>query len=261
MALIRHHVEYVIEAMALAVFMIAAMGFTVLLEHPALPLRGAIDEPALRRFLMGLAMGATFVTIAYSPWGARSGAHLNPAVTLTFLRLGKITRLDAVGYVAAQFAGGLVGTAAGARVFGALASAPEVRYVVTVPGAGGAALAFLGEAAISFVMMTVVLHASSRRRLAHWTALLAGLLVAIWITVEAPLSGMSMNPARTLGPAIVAAVPTALWVYFTAPTLGMLAAAEMFVRSRGIGSILCAKLYHGTGVPCPFKCHFTEMPS
>jgi aquaporin Z len=257
----RHWREYLIEASSLGVFILAALAFTVLLEHPASPVHASVRDPTLRRLLMGLAMGGTFVAIAYSPWGARSGAHLNPAVTLSFLRLGKVARADVAGYVAAQFAGGVIGIALGALAFGALAAAPQVRYVTTIPGPLGVLPAFVGEASISFVLMTTVLCVSSHRRLSRFTPIFAGVLVALWITIEAPLSGMSMNPARTLGPAVVSGMPTALWVDFTAPPLGMLAAAELHARRRGVASVLCAKLYHGAGVPCPFNCHYGEMPS
>jgi aquaporin Z len=257
----RHWTEYAIEAAGLGLFMLSALSFTVILEHPLSPVRDAIPDPLLRRVVMGLAMGGTFVAIAYSRWGARSGAHLNPAVTLTFLRLGKVARRDALGYVTAQFAGGMAGTLAGALLLGPLAAAPEVRYVATVPGPMGVAVAFAAEIVISFLLMTMVLHVSNHRRVARFTALLAGGLVAVWITVEAPFSGMSMNPARSLGPAVVSGMPTALWIYFTAPPIGMLLAAELFVRARGLGAVFCAKLNHGTGVPCPFNCHFSEMPT
>ncbi|MGH7166316.1 MAG: aquaporin, partial [Nitrospiraceae bacterium] len=106
-ALARHWPEYLMEAAGLAVFMISAAVFTTVLEHPASPVRQAITDPVLRRALIGLAMGLTAIGIIYSPWGKQSGAHLNPAVTLTFLRLGKIQVADALFYVLAQFAGGL----------------------------------------------------------------------------------------------------------------------------------------------------------
>jgi aquaporin Z len=80
------------------------------------------------------------------------------------------------------------------------------------------------------------------------TGLCVGALVATYITVEAPLSGMSMNPARTVGSALPAREWTALWIYFTAPPLGMLAAAELHLRLKG--RLFCAKLDHASGVRC-----------
>ena len=96
---------------------------------------------------MGLAMGSTAVAIIYSPWGQRSGAHMNPAVTLTFFRLGKVARPDFVGYITAQFTGAIVGIAAAAVALGGLVSDPSVNYVTTLPGPAGDAVAFVAEAA------------------------------------------------------------------------------------------------------------------
>src|SRR5262245_24900971 len=102
-ALGRHWPEYLIEAAGLGLFMVSACLFTALLEHPSSPVRQTVMAPMLRRIPMGLAMGLTAVAIVYSPFGQRSGAHLNPALTLTFWRLGKVKPWDAAFYVAAQF--------------------------------------------------------------------------------------------------------------------------------------------------------------
>lgn len=91
----------------------------------------------------------------------------------------------------------------------------------------GAEAAFLAEAAIAFVMMTTILNVSSAPRWSRFTGLAAGLLVATYITVESPVSGMSLNPARTLGANLLADAARSLWIYFIAPPLGMLLAAEL----------------------------------
>ncbi len=112
-ALRRHWPEYLIEGAGLGLFLIAACAFSVALEHPDLPARAFLPVFP-RRALMGLLTGATAIALIYSPWGKRSGAHLNPAVTLTFYRLRKIQAWDAVFYVLAQFVGGASGVAAAA---------------------------------------------------------------------------------------------------------------------------------------------------
>jgi len=104
------------EAAELGIFMLSACVFVVLLEHPASPAPAALPVPFVRRALVGIAMGLTAIGIVYSPLGKRSGAHFNPSVTLTFLRLGKIAPWDALFYVAAQFAGGVAGVALAAVV-------------------------------------------------------------------------------------------------------------------------------------------------
>src|SRR5687768_3178239 len=98
-----HWPEYLIEGWALGMFMISAGVFAVLLDAPGSAPHELIGDPTLRRVIGGMAMGLTAVAIIYSPWGQRSGAHMNPAVTLTFLRLGKVARWDAFFYVVAQF--------------------------------------------------------------------------------------------------------------------------------------------------------------
>ncbi|MGN6733236.1 MAG: aquaporin, partial [Candidatus Binatia bacterium] len=196
-----HWPEYLIEGACLGLFMISAFTFATILEHPASPLHQAVPTPLFRRFLMGLAMGGTAIAIIYSPWGKRSGAHINPSTTLTFFRLGKINKWDTMFYLSAQFIGGLSGAITAAIALSSWASHPAVNYVVTIPGAAGAFAALIAEMAIAFILMTVVLRVSSTPRLHKFAGLCAGILVAIYITVEAPISGMSMNPARTFASA------------------------------------------------------------
>ncbi len=253
-ALRRHWPEYLMEGAGLGLFMVSASLFATLVFHPASPLAHAVEAPLSRRALMGTAMGLTAVALVYSPWGRRSGAHLNPAVTLAFLRLGRVARADAAFYVAAQFAGGTAGLLLVGWLAPRFLADPSVNWVATVPGERGASVAFAGEAAISLGLMAVVLAASSAPRVAPFTGLLAGVLVASFIVLEAPLSGMSMNPARSTASAIGAGLPAGLWIYLVAPTLGMLAAAEMHAR-RG-RSVPCAKLHHDTTSRCIFRCGY-----
>ncbi len=257
-ALTRHWPEYLMEAAGLGLFMISACLFAALLEHPASPVRQAISDPLVRRVLMGLAMGLTAVAIIYSPWGMQSGAHINPAVTLTFLRLGKVETWDGAFYVLSQFAGGLMGILLASALLGHWISHPSVNYVATVPGMGGPIVAFLAEFVISFGLMTVVLITSNTEKFARFTGLFAGGLVATYITLEAPFSGMSMNPARTFASAVPSHALMPLWIYFTAPLLGMLLAAEAYVRAKGAHSVLCAKLHHQNDKRCIFCCGYRK---
>jgi aquaporin Z len=258
-ALKNHWPEYLIEAAGLGFFMLSACAFGVLLFHPSSPVVGLLPHPTLRRVLMGAAMGTTAVSIIYSPWGKRSGAHTNPSTTLTFFRLGKVKAWDAFFYVVAQFAGGTAGTLIAVSLLGARVKAPEVNYVATLPGEHGAGVAFLAEVFITFVLMTVVLNVSNRPRIARWTGICAGLLVAAYISIEAPLSGMSMNPARTFASAFAGNLWTSLWIYFTAPPLGMLAAAELYRRTRGASRVYCGKYHHNNTQRCIFNCEFDKI--
>ena len=250
-ALKRHWPEYLMEAACLGLFMISAFTFGTILEHPVSLLHQAIPSSLLRRFLMGVAMGSTAILIIYSPWGKQSGAHINPSTTLTFFRLGKVAKWDAVFYIVAQFGGAVTGALLASTVLAASVSHPSVNYVITMPGSAGIAAAFIAEVAISFILMSVILHVSNNARLHKLTGLCAGALVAAYITLEAPISGMSMNPARTFASAVPAQYWTALWLYFTAPLIGMLAAAEAYLRSRS-PDIGCAKLHHQNSKRCIF---------
>jgi aquaporin Z len=247
-----HWPEYAIEAALLGLFMISACGFTVLLEHPRSPAHLAVPDPTLRRAFMGLAMGSTAIALIYSPWGKRSGAHFNPATTLTFFRLDRVPRRDAIAYVGAQFAGGALGVLAASLALGELLADRATRFAATLPGPAGVPAAFGAETVIAFVLMSVILRVSNHPTRAHLTGLCAGALVALYIVVEAPLSGMSMNPARTLASALFTRDWTALWIYFTAPLLGMLLAAELYVRRRGPAAVFCAKLHHRNEQRCIF---------
>lgn len=249
-ALRKHWPEYMMEAAGLGIFMIFAGLFATLLEYPGFPIRQAIDSPLVRRILMGLAMGLTAVGIIYSPWGKQSGAHINPAVTLTFYRLGKIKSWDALFYVVAQFIGGLAGVVLIAFVLGEAIADPAVKYVVTVPGSAGVGIAFLAELIISFGLMLTILFATSRQNLANLTGVFAGTLVALYIIIEAPFSGMSINPARTFGSALPANLWTAFWVYMVAPPAGMLAAAQVYLFATDRRKIVCAKLHHQNDKRC-----------
>jgi len=260
-----HWPEYAIEAVSLALFMLSAATFASLLRHPASPLSPTVSAfmpVPLQRLPMGIAMGLTAAAIIYSPLGRRSGAHMNPAVTLTFLRLGKVAPRDAAAYVVAQFVGGSLGIIAATWLLRGLPAHPTINYVATVPGAPGAAVAFAAESAISFGMMLMVLSSSNARRFAPFTGMFAGTLIAAYITIEVPLSGMSMNPARTFAPALLAHTARSLWIYFTAPLVGMLTAAELYVRTIGAHHVRCAKLHHPIGGgPCIFRCRFMEHPA
>ncbi|MBS1807084.1 MAG: aquaporin [Acidobacteria bacterium] len=258
-AMRKHWMEYLIEAGGLGFFMISACVFGTLLEHPASPVHQAIADSFVRRVLMGIAMGLTSIAIVYSPWGKQSGAHLNPAVTLTFFRLGKVEKPDAIFYVLAQFVGGVVGVLIASALLRSALGHPTVNYVATLPGESGVLTAFFAEIVITFLLMFAVLTVSNRAKWTRFTGVAAGTLVAIYITFEAPLSGMSMNPARTFGSAFGGNIWTALWIYFTAPPLGMLLAAESYLRLAGAHKVFCAKLHHQNDKRCIFRCNFDRI--
>jgi len=240
------------EAALLGAFMVSACVFGALYEFPQSPVHQAIMSGFLRRLLMGVTMGLTAIAIIYSPWGKQSGAHINPSVTLTFFRLGKIKFWDALFYLASQFTGAVLGVFLVAQFLGREVSDPAVRYVVTTPGSRGSWVAFVAEFIIAAILMSAVLSFSNHHRLAGYTGFVAGLLVATLIPLEAPFSGMSMNPARTFGSALPPMIWDGLWVYLTAPPLGMLFAAELYLWRKGQQAVMCCKVHHNNDKRCIF---------
>ena len=224
-----------------------------LLQHPASIVRELVSNGVARRALMGLAMGATAIAIVMSPWGKRSGGHFNPAVTFAFYRLRKLGSYDMGFYIVAQFIGAIVGVAVARYILRGALGNHAVRYAVTVPGIYGTTVAFVAELAISFLLMITILFTTNHKKLAPYTAYANGALLALYYTFEAPLSGMSTNPARTFGSAFHASYWHALWIYFVAPSIGMMIAGEVFLRFRKGAVPFCAKLHHANHERCIFR--------
>ena len=261
MKLKNHWPEYLIEASLLGIFMLSACSFTALMEHPSSPLASVDISQGLRRTLIGIAMGMTAMALIYSPWGRRSGAHMNPSVTITFLMLGKVAWLDAVFYLIAQFVGAAAAISLVGLAFRQIVAHPTVDYIQTQPGAWGVLIAFAAELGISFVLMLTVLEVSNSPRISHLTGLCAGTLVAIYISLEAPISGMSMNPARSFASAFASGNWAALWIYLLAPPIGMLTAAGLYSRLSGSKSIRCAKMHHSKHDRCIFCDYHSAIES
>jgi aquaporin Z len=101
--------EYLCEALGVGLFVMSVGACATLISGPTSPIREAVPGEFARRVLVGLTMGLTAIILIYAPWGRASGAHLNPATTLTFWRLGRVSGRDAVFYTLAQFVGAAVG--------------------------------------------------------------------------------------------------------------------------------------------------------
>jgi aquaporin Z len=254
-----HWPEYLMEAGEMSLFVFCICSFATLPQHPASPVRHFFISGIVRRALMGLAVGGTVMALIISPWGKQSGGHINPAMTFAFYRLGKLRPWDALFYGVAQFSGATIGVALATFLLRGAPGDGTVRYAVTAPGVYGVAVAFAAELAISFILMITVLLVTNHEGLARYTPYFVGSLYAVNITFETPLSGMSMNPARTFGPAAYGGYWHSLWIYFIAPMVGMLAAAETFLRIRQGVAPYCAKLHHANHERCIFH-HTPEFP-
>jgi aquaporin Z len=226
----KHWKAYLMEAAGLAGFVIGAGLLTIFLEHPDLRVMHSSlkDYPLLRRVPLGIIMGAYIAGVTLL-FGKKSGAQINPVVTFTFFRLGKINFIDASLYTIAQFAGA-VGAAQVLKYFTAgLFSHPLIDFGVTKPKPPYETMtAFTAEFIISFIMMLVLLFAISSKRFEKKVALISGMLLGLYLVFETPFSGMSLNPARSFAGALAANEWKHLWVYFVAPPFAMLIAAEIF---------------------------------
>jgi aquaporin Z len=223
---------YLMEALGLGIFMVSACFFGGLLEANNSVAHLAIPNAFARTIITGLLMGFTALLIFYSPATASSGSHINPAVTITFLRLGKMCRWDALFFIIFQLAGGILAVYIMALVMGSTLTAQPVHYVCTVPGNTGVVAAAITEFVIAVITMLAVLFTSAHVTLKKYTRVIAACLVCIYVVVAGPVSGFGMNPSRTLASAVNAGTYTALWIYMLMPFAGMLAAAEIFLFTK-----------------------------
>jgi len=211
-------------------------------------------DPIVKRLVAGCLVALATIVFVYSPLGRKSGAHINPAISLAFFYLKKMERNEFFGYVAAQFLGAALGISIAALLWGSTLRAPSIRYAATTPGQPGSLAALGAEAGISFLLMTIVLRSNQTTRLAPFTGIFVGIFSALSITLVSPISGSSANPARTFGSDIFAMAWQTYWVYAIGPTAGMVTAAALFKFSGA--RTQCAKLVHDNK-PCAFaKCDY-----
>jgi aquaporin Z len=207
------------------------------------PVAAVLPDPGLRRIITGFLFGATGASIAVSPLGKTSGAHINPVVTLAFWTRGKMSSPHALGYVVAQVAGGIVG-ALPLLAWGHMGA--SIDFGGTFPGNGFTLIqATLGEAVTTFGLIAGLFLFLGHLRLRAYTPLLFPFLYAAMVYLEAPVSGTSTNPARSIGPSLVASNWHGWWIYWVGPVLGTFVAlgAGKFSRSRRF-EIEVAKIYH-----------------
>lgn len=252
----KHYPEYFMEAAELGLFMVSAGIFVTLIEYEGFFIKQTILSAKLRLLLIGIAMGITAIILINSKIGKRSGAHMNPALTLTFYRLGKIKSWDALFYILFQFIGGTIGVYLVYFIFGNIFANPPISYVITIPTSNSITLPFFAELLMSFLLMLMVLFTTNRVNLAKYTGVIAGIMLAIFISIDAPISGMSINPARSFASAFPSNIWIGFWIYLTAPPIGMLLAAQLYIWIKGKENVICAKLNHDNKVRCIFNCGY-----
>jgi aquaporin Z len=205
-----------------------------------------LPSHSVRLLLTGLLFGGCGSLVAISPIGRRSGAHLNPSITVAFWCRRHVSAADAVGYVVAQCLGALCGAALVRLAWGARAA--SIRDGVTLPGRGISALEAIGiEASMTGLLVLIVFSFVSSNRTARWTPAAAWVAVAVLVWRGAPYTGTSLNAARSLGPVVVSGIWSDFFVYLVGPVMGALIAVAMWVVVPR--ETLTAKLFHDPRYP------------
>jgi len=243
----RHWPEYAVEGGFLALFVLAA-GFVAAWVQAA----GGADLP-LRRVLAGLMLGLLLMAMIYSPWGRRSGSHMNPAITLAYLRLGKVGRWDGVFYILAQVAGAL---AAVLLLRGGVLLPPATppSSLAATLGPTNVWMAYATQFVLSATAMLLILFTSNHASWFRWTGVVVGLLVMLVVACVSPLAGFGMNAARLLAVDLSSDLGPLRWLNLLPPLLGMQLAIEVYRLFTGRSQVLCAKLAHNTHGRCIFRC-------
>jgi len=231
------------EFLGTALLVLVGVSFVILDFGRGSPVPALIPSAGARRLITGFLFGATGACIALSPVGKISGAHINPVVSMAFWAAGKLRGRHALANVIAQCLGGLVG-ALPLLLWGSVGR--SVVFGATLPGPGyGAGAALAGEVVTTFALIAGLFVFVSHRRLRRFTPALFPVLYALMVYLEAPVSGTSTNPARSLGPLVVAGTWGGWWIYWVGPTLGMLVGVGLHrISWLRHFEIEVAKVYH-----------------
>ena len=231
------------EFIGTALLVAVGLSFVILAFGQDSPMVQLISSAGWRRLITGFLFGTTGALIALSPLGKESGAHINPAVTLAFWLVGKLRARHALGYILSQLTGAVVG-ALPLMAWGEMGR--SVAFGATLPGAGyGTCWVLLGEVATTCALIVGLFFFLRHRRLRPFTPALFPILYAAMVFLEAPISGTSTNPARSLGPAVISGAWHGWWIYWLGPLLGTVLSVGFYRFSRpGWLTIEVAKLYH-----------------
>jgi aquaporin Z len=239
-----HWFEYGAELVGTAFLLFAGVSAVVLDFGAGSPLVSVVPNKSVRLLITGLLFAGSSSLVAISPLGKLSGGHINPAVTLAFWAQGKMHHFDLGGYILGQFLGAIIGTQLVVLLW--RGKAASVGNGMTVPGAGYPLwVVFLVELSLTVLLVLSILFFVSSHRLMHWTPLMVWILLAMMVWLAAPISGTSLNPARSFGPALVSWSWHEQWLYWVAPPLGALLAVGAFrllMLSRR--DVLTGKLFH-----------------
>lgn len=239
-----HWPEYGAELLGTAFNIFVGLSAVVFDFGKGLPMEHWIPDKSIRLLITGLMFAGSGSLVAISPLGKLSGAHINPSVSLAFWAQGKMHHHDIGGYIIGQFLGAILGAGLLVTVWGKYAV--SVNNGMTLPATAYPLwYVFLAEVSMTFVLVLCIFIFVSSHRLMRWTPLMTWFLVATMVWLVAPISGTSLNPARSIGPALVSWFWKDQWLYCIAPPLGaMLAVGAFRVLSMGGRRILTGKLFH-----------------
>lgn len=249
----RHWPEYGAELLGTALMVFFGLSAVVFDFYPGSPLETLVPGHSSRLLVTGLLFAGCGSLVAISPLGRLSGAHINPSVTVAFWLQGKLHLHDLCGYVVAQFSGAILGAWCLVQVWGERAAA--VNNGMTLPGDGySLGMVFGAEVFSTLLLVIMIFLFVSHRRLMRWTPLMAWLLIATMVWLEAPVSGTSLNAARSFGPALVSRRWDAQWIYWLAPLTGSVLAVIICRLSASPNvQVLTGKLFHVPHYRCIFR--------
>lgn len=245
------------EASGTALLVLGALSSVALVLGDGSPVRESLSSESVRLLLTGLLVGGCVSLIVISPLGRLSGAHLNPAVTLAFRIVGRISGHDVVGYLLAQLAGALVGALAFRLLWGSVAL--SVDGGVTHPTVATPA-AIAVEVGMTGLLVAMIFVFVSRERLMRWTPLMLWPLLGVLVWQGSPYTGTSLNPARSAGPAAAFSDFADLWLYLLAPVVGAVVVAALWQLRHPANQPKTAKLFHDPRYPSSLRCELPAMP-
>jgi aquaporin Z len=231
---------FVSELIGTALLVLVGLTLVILMFGTGSPMASLIPGEGLRRLITGFLFGTTGASIALSPVGMVSGAHINPAVTLAFRLMGKLDLRTTFVYIVGQLIGAVVGSLP-LLLWGAMGK--SVAFGATLPGPGySLSMVLLGEVITTFTMVSLLAIFLGFRSIRPFTPAIFPPLYAIMVWAESPISGTSTNPARSLGPSIISGQWEGWWIYWIGPIAGMLLA--VLACSLLAKRIEVAKLYY-----------------
>lgn len=231
---------FMAEMIGTGLLVLIGLSSVILMFGEGNPFVNLVPSLVLRRVLNGFLFGSVGATIAVSPIGRVSGAHVNPIVTMGFWLMGKLTGRTAVGYVVAQFAGATLGCLP-LLAWGSMGR--SIYFGATLPGQGYSMTTVVaGEAATTFGLIAALCIFLAFHGLRRFTPVMIPFLFAIMVPLEAGISGTSVNPARSFGPAVISGQWYGWWVYWVGPVVGGLLA--ILVCNTFAKRIEVAKLYY-----------------